>query len=223
MLFPLIIVGTSFLFLVIGSTRAYYRKLQTYLKTRSLRRRESTYGEIDSTSDTSSDTDSSADLPGSGSDNEFDNDNNSDHLALTRTMSRASVQESKVDRPVGEFWWVAMEEIAVMAQVGLHMAQFLSPTNSEWRFGKLPAIVGLAVWVCYINECLYIKALLTSRYRDIHWFSRRCEFHYPDPESIRSQSSGTIRLPSIYPNLFYTPSFYVPSSFMTDHQRTGLS
>ncbi|KAF3925946.1 hypothetical protein ABW20_dc0106339 [Dactylellina cionopaga] len=145
-LLPIIVVGTSFLILILGSAHVYYQKWKDYRK-RPLVRRETSYHD-DNASDTSSSsdiTDSSAELLGSDTD-EFDDANSEDHLALTRTMSRASVQETKVDRPVGEMWWVALEEIAVMAQVGLHLATFLHPTIDDWRFGKLPALAGVAIW-----------------------------------------------------------------------------
>ncbi|KAK6541507.1 hypothetical protein TWF694_007315 [Orbilia ellipsospora] len=145
-LLPIIIVGTSLLILVLGSAAVYYQTWKEYLKRPLGRRRPSYRDEIDSDSSSSSDaSDSSEELLGSDSENEFEGDTE-DHLALTRTMSRASVQETKIDRPVGEVWWVALEEIAVMAQVGLHMTTFLNPTTDNWRFGKLPALVGVIVW-----------------------------------------------------------------------------
>ncbi|KAF3938642.1 hypothetical protein ABW19_dt0204021 [Dactylella cylindrospora] len=147
-LFPIVIASISFLILFIGSTRVYYQKWKEHLKTRLLVRRGTSYYD-DNASDSSSSSDisdSSTELLGSGSDNEFENADVEDHLALTRTMSRASVQDVKVDRPVGEVWWVALEEIAVVAQVGLHMVSFLHPVHPDWRFGKLPALVGVAVW-----------------------------------------------------------------------------
>lgn len=143
-LFPIIIIGTSLLILFFGSTHVFYQKWKEYRR-RPLGRRDSTYDDDDG-SDTSSATDSSAELLGSDSENEFEEDDLEDHLALTRTMSRASVQETKVDRPVGEVWWVALEEIAVMAQIGLHLTTYLHPTTENWRFGKLPALVGAVVW-----------------------------------------------------------------------------
>ncbi|EPS42274.1 hypothetical protein H072_3753 [Dactylellina haptotyla CBS 200.50] len=128
------------------ASHVYRQTWKGYL-TRPFTQRRSSYDD-DNASDTSDTdvSDSSTELLGSDTEDEFEEGDTEDHLALTRTMSRASVQETKIDRPVGEVWWVALEEIAVMAQVGLHMTTYLSPTTDNWRFGKLPALVGVAVW-----------------------------------------------------------------------------
>ncbi|KAJ6264876.1 hypothetical protein Dda_1029 [Drechslerella dactyloides] len=161
-LLPIAVVSTSLLFIIIGSARVYYRKWQEHHQRR-FARRGSAYRDDDNASDASSD--SSAELLGSDSENDFDT-GDEDHLALTRRMSLASVQETKVDRPVGELWWVTLEELAVMAQVGLHLAQFYRPTNSDWRYGKLPAIAGVIVWKGYtlILTTLRITFHRTKRY-----------------------------------------------------------
>ncbi|KAK6362145.1 hypothetical protein TWF730_005842 [Orbilia blumenaviensis] len=139
-LFPIVIVSASLLILFLGSTHVFVQKWKNY------RRKPLASHRDDDASDISSNTDSSAELLGSDSENDFEEGDMDDHLALTRTMSRASVQETKVDRPVGEVWWVALEEIAVMAQIGLHLTTYLHPTTEDWRFGRLPALVGAAVW-----------------------------------------------------------------------------
>ncbi|EWC45608.1 hypothetical protein DRE_05169 [Drechslerella stenobrocha 248] len=160
-LLPVILASASLLILVIGSTRVYYRKWKEYRARRPVRRR-TVYHDDDAASDSGS---SSSDLLGSDSEDFFETGDEQDHLALTRTMSRASVQETKVDRPVGEVWWVALEELAVMAQVGLHMASFFHPTTVDWRFGKLPALVGVAVW----GYTLILTTLRVSMPRTKHY------------------------------------------------------
>ncbi|KAK6349604.1 hypothetical protein TWF696_005888 [Orbilia brochopaga] len=160
-LLPAAVISVSFLVLLIGTARVYVGKWREHRQRRFVRR-GSTYRDDDNASDAGSD--SSAELLGSGSENEFDT-GDEDHLALTRRMSVASIQETKVDRPVGELWWVALEELAVMAQVGLHLASFFRAADQDWRYGKLPALIGVAVWgYTLVLTTLRITFHRTKRY-----------------------------------------------------------
>lgn len=83
------------------------------------------------------------------SEDEFDR---SAHLTLQRTITQESVRQ--VDKPQGELWVVLVEEAAVLAELGIHVAILII---GVWgRKGNTAAIAGVVVWG-------YIALLATLR------------------------------------------------------------
>ncbi|CAG5187876.1 uncharacterized protein ALTATR162_LOCUS11812 [Alternaria atra] len=73
-----------------------------------------------------------------------------------------TVSTMAVDKPRGELTVVVLEELAVLAQLGLHVAVLL--TNVWGRHGKLAAIANVAVWA-YIATLASLRLLLSSTSR----------------------------------------------------------
>ncbi|KAH9872673.1 hypothetical protein J1614_005067 [Plenodomus biglobosus] len=91
----------------------------------------------------------------SDSDDEDEFDRNEDlALHLANTMSTVAVV-----RPRGEVTVVVLEEAAVLAQLGLHVAILI--TNAWGSHGKLAEIVNVAVWG-YVATLASLRLLLSS-------------------------------------------------------------
>ncbi|KAF2844369.1 ATP-dependent bile acid permease-like protein [Plenodomus tracheiphilus IPT5] len=91
----------------------------------------------------------------SDSDEEDEFDRNEDlALHLVNTMSTVAVV-----KPRGEVTVVVLEEAAVLAQLGLHVAILI--TNAWGRHGKLAAIANVAVWG-YIATLASLRLLFSS-------------------------------------------------------------
>lgn len=97
------------------------------------------------------------------SDSEDDFDRN-EQLALHPTLSQHSTVA--VDKPRGQVTVVVLEEAAVLAELGIHIAVFM--TNAWGKHGRIAAIASVAVWT-------YIAALASLRLL----FSSTSKFSFP--------------------------------------------
>ena len=70
-----------------------------------------------------------------------------------------TVSTMAVDKPRGELTVVILEELAVLAQLGLHVTVLL--TNVWGKHGKLAAIANVAVWA-YIATLASLRLLLSG-------------------------------------------------------------
>ncbi|EMC96893.1 hypothetical protein BAUCODRAFT_106032 [Baudoinia panamericana UAMH 10762] len=75
-------------------------------------------------------------------------------LTLQSTRSQARVSVVEVDKPRGEVVIAAIEELAVIAEVGIHIAALM--LHTEGRKGRVAQIAGFATWA-------YIAVLTSSR------------------------------------------------------------
>ncbi|KAF1839042.1 hypothetical protein BDW02DRAFT_515395 [Decorospora gaudefroyi] len=87
------------------------------------------------------------------SENEFDRN---EDLALHATNT---VSTTAVTKPRGQVTVVVLEEAAVLAQLGLHVAVFM--TNAWGRHGKIAAITSVTVWA-YIATLASLRLLFSS-------------------------------------------------------------
>ncbi|KAF2666079.1 bile acid-transporting ATPase [Microthyrium microscopicum] len=82
------------------------------------------------------------------------------YVTLARTRTHDSVIAN--DKPKGEFFLVTIEEIAVLAQLGIHVAIFVL---GVWgKKGRVAAIAQLATWT-YIATLATLRLLLSSQTR----------------------------------------------------------
>lgn len=88
------------------------------------------------------------------SEDEFDR---SAHLTLQRTITHESVRQ--VDKPQGELWVVLAEEAAVLAELGIHGAVFV--TGAWGHKSTTAAIVGVTVW-SYIAALASLRLVFSS-------------------------------------------------------------
>nr|WOF01072.1 ATP-dependent bile acid permease-like protein [Corynespora cassiicola] len=94
-------------------------------------------------------------------DTEDDFDRNQ-HLALHPTISRATMSTIAVNRPRGELAVVVLEEMAVLAELGVHVAAFF--TGAWGHKGQTAAIAGIAVWA-YVATLASLRLLLSTTHR----------------------------------------------------------
>jgi ABC-type multidrug transport system fused ATPase/permease subunit len=87
----------------------------------------------------------------SDTENEFERN---EHLALHPTYSAQGKLAVAVSKPRGEVFVVVLEETAVLAQLGLHVAVYF--TGAWGPKGRIAALAGIAVWA-------YIAALASLR------------------------------------------------------------
>ncbi|KAF2205146.1 hypothetical protein GQ43DRAFT_437266 [Delitschia confertaspora ATCC 74209] len=150
-LFPLIVCGISLLYLLLQlyRTRTSPTSFHKYNPLDSVpnlwsdgprpRRREE---------DTDSDSDATEDT--------FERNH---HLALHPTASHRTVSIVAIDKPRGEVTVVALEELAVLAELGVHVAIFF--TGVGGRKGKAAAIASIAVWA-YVATLASLRLLFSS-------------------------------------------------------------
>lgn len=93
------------------------------------------------------------------SDDELDRN---EHLALHPTISRQTASTTAVTKPRGQITIVVLEEMAVLAALGLHVAIFF--TGAYGHKGRFAAITGIAVWA-YIATLASLRLLLSSTSR----------------------------------------------------------
>lgn len=88
---------------------------------------------------------------------EEDEEDRNEYLALHTAVTHESVVD--IDKPRGEVWLVLIEEAAVLAEVGIHLAILI--TESWGRRGNLAAIAELATWA-YVAILASVRLLLSS-------------------------------------------------------------
>lgn len=154
-LFPLIVCDASFLYLSLQLYQAAKRS-KTHFK----------YCLVDNISH-GHDSSVSADYR-DGSTSEDDNDTDTDeferneHLALHPTISRQTKSTMEVNKPRGEVLVVVLEELAVLAELGLHIAVLV--TGAWGHRGKTATIASVAVWA-YIAVLASLRLLFSSSSR----------------------------------------------------------
>ncbi|KAK5170833.1 hypothetical protein LTR04_003092 [Oleoguttula sp. CCFEE 6159] len=94
-----------------------------------------------------------------GSDDEFERN---EHLVLHPTRSRTDASTYTVDKPRGEALLIIVEELAVLAELGIHIAVLL--THAWGPKGNIAAIAGVATWG-YITVLASLRLLLSSSER----------------------------------------------------------
>lgn len=83
---------------------------------------------------------------------EEDEEDRNEYLALHTAVTHESVID--IDKPRGEVWLVLVEEAAVLAEVGIHLAVLI--TGSWGKRGNVAAIAELATWA-------YVAVLASAR------------------------------------------------------------
>ncbi|CAI6333286.1 unnamed protein product [Periconia digitata] len=144
-LFPLIVCGTSLLYLtlqllhLVKSTKYYhaYSVLQDPLNVWS----------IQSPQYDGDDTESDDELA------------HNEEVALHQSITRRSRSIMAVDRPRGEFTVVVLEETAVIAMLAVHLAIYL--TGTWGHRGRIAAIANIAVWT-YIATLTSLRLLFSG-------------------------------------------------------------
>ncbi|KAJ4302925.1 Transporter of the ATP-binding cassette (ABC) [Kalmusia sp. IMI 367209] len=145
-LFPLVICATSLLYLVFqlyqeAASSKYYHAYSQLEDPRQIWSIRSPHYDGD-------DTDSSED--------ELDRN---EQLALYPTVSRQTASTIAVTKPRGEVTVVVLEEFAVLAALGVHVAIFF--TDAWGPEGRIAAISGIAVWA-YIATLASLRLLFSS-------------------------------------------------------------
>ncbi|KAF2106775.1 hypothetical protein BDV96DRAFT_693888 [Lophiotrema nucula] len=147
-LFPLIVCGSSLLYLLLQLYQASRATNSHYAYT-PIDNNPDVWSEQtrQATNDTDTDTDTA---------DEFERN---EHLALHPTTSRQAKSTVAVDKPRGEVSVVVLEEAAVLAELGLHVAIFF--TGTWGRKGRLAAIASIVVWA-YIATLASLRLLFSS-------------------------------------------------------------
>lgn len=145
--------GLSFLYLLFQLYRAarkspYYHAYSVLDDVQNVWSIRSPHYNGDADTDTDTDTE-----------DEFDRN---EELALHPTMSRQTMSTMAVDKPRGEVTVVVLEEAAVLAQLGVHVAVYF--TGAWGHKGNTAAIAGIAVWA-YIATLASLRLLFSSTSR----------------------------------------------------------
>ncbi|KAL6704575.1 Transporter of the ATP-binding cassette (ABC) [Coniothyrium glycines] len=144
-LFPLIVCGVSVLYL---AYQLYYAATKS--------KYHHVYSVLDDPSNAWSNRSPHYDGDNIDSDSEDDELQHNQDLALHVTNTRST---TAVKKPRGEVTIVVLEEAAVLAQLGLHAAIFI--TNAWGSRGRLAAIASIAVWA-YIAILASLRLLFSS-------------------------------------------------------------
>lgn len=136
-LFPLVICATSLLYLLV----------QLYQEAKPSRY-EHAYSVLDDQYNDADDADSSED--------DFDRN---EQLALHPTVSRQTASTMTLTKPRGEVTVVVMEEMAVLAELGVHVATLF--TGAYGHKGRIAAIAGIVIWA-YIATLASLRLLFSS-------------------------------------------------------------
>ncbi|KAF2788588.1 P-loop containing nucleoside triphosphate hydrolase protein [Melanomma pulvis-pyrius CBS 109.77] len=144
-LFPLIVCGTSLLYLLI----------QVY---RSLRKPHHAYTSIDDVQDVWQARDRQYDAD-ADTDTDADSDTEDERLTLHPSASRQTMSTVAVVKPRGELTVVMLEETAVLAALGLSVAMYL--TGMWGRNGIVAGLASIAVWA-YIATLASLRLLFSS-------------------------------------------------------------
>ncbi|KAF2841560.1 hypothetical protein M501DRAFT_928819 [Patellaria atrata CBS 101060] len=154
-LFPLIVCGASLSYLSIQIFRATARSKQRHA-----------YQPLKNTGhvDSRNGLDPRPNGPFSDEDDPDSDDEflRNERSALHRAPSNANESFIQVDRPRGELLVVVVEELAVLSEVGIHLAVVL--TESWGHRGRVAAISTLATWV-YVAILASLRLLLSSSSR----------------------------------------------------------
>ncbi|KAF2219714.1 bile acid-transporting ATPase [Elsinoe ampelina] len=99
--------------------------------------------------------------PASSSDDDTDDDvEDTENLTLQPTISRAGLSAYTVDKPKGELLVPVIEELAVVADLGIQIAAL---TTGAWgKHGETAAVASVAVWV-YITALMSLRLLFTIK------------------------------------------------------------
>ncbi|KAI9677492.1 MAG: hypothetical protein M1817_006446 [Caeruleum heppii] len=95
-----------------------------------------------------------------------DSDDEDQHLSLQQTKSRANESVQEVDRPRGEVTLVVIEELALLAELGVHVAAYL--THAWGPSASVSAAAALITWA-------YIFVLASARLL----FSKSSKLSFP--------------------------------------------
>ncbi|CAO2649540.1 Nn.00g069250.m01.CDS01 [Neocucurbitaria sp. VM-36] len=146
-LFPLIVCGFSVVYLLV---QLYFAaKATSYYHT---------YSVLDDPGNVWSFRSPHYDGDATDSDSEDEFDRN-EEAALRPSISHRSMSIVAVDKPRGQVTVVVLEEAAVLAQLGVHIAIFM--TNAWGKHGKIAAIASIAVWT-YIATLASLRLLFSS-------------------------------------------------------------
>ncbi|KAF1998900.1 hypothetical protein P154DRAFT_241162 [Amniculicola lignicola CBS 123094] len=157
-LLPLTVCGISLLYLL----------LQLY-QTRASSRSHHGYTSIDD-EHTTPPRQRYRDDEGTDSDTEDELERN-EHLALHPTMSRQTKSTTVVSKPRGELTVVVLEEMAVLAVLGVHVAVYFA---GIWGHkGRIAAIASIAAWA-YIATLASLRLLFSSTSK---WSFPRLWYH----------------------------------------------
>ncbi|KAK4996838.1 Transporter of the ATP-binding cassette (ABC) [Elasticomyces elasticus] len=110
------------------------------------------------------------DAANADTDDEDELDRN-EELALHPTRSRTDISVRTVDRPKGELVLPVIEELAVLAELGVHVASVV--TRAWGPNGRVASIASIAVWT-YIAFLTTMRLLFTSSSR---WSFPRLWYH----------------------------------------------
>ncbi|KAF2474335.1 P-loop containing nucleoside triphosphate hydrolase protein [Lindgomyces ingoldianus] len=159
-LFPLIVCGVSL----------FYLSIQVYYAAKKSKRYHAYTALGDIQHGWSPRTPQYNDDDGSNTeeDDEFER---SEHLALHPTISRQTMSTMAVNKPRGEVTVVVLEELAVLAELGVHAAVFF--TEAWGHKGRTAAISSIAVWT-YIATLASLRLLFSSTHK---WSFPRLWYH----------------------------------------------
>ncbi|KAJ4353706.1 Transporter of the ATP-binding cassette (ABC) [Didymosphaeria variabile] len=99
---------------------------------------------------------------GDDTDSSEDELDRNEQLALHPTVSRQTASTMAVTKPRGEITVVVLEEMAVLAALGVHVAIFF--TGAYGHKGRIAAIAGIVVWA-YIATLASLRLLFSSSSR----------------------------------------------------------
>ncbi|KAF2263838.1 hypothetical protein CC78DRAFT_533624 [Lojkania enalia] len=157
-LFPVVVCGASLLYLLLQLYQAREASTRSYAYTAIDEAQHVWSRQIRQYSD---DTDTDTE-------DEFDRN---EHLALHPTISRQTQSTVAIDRPRGEVAVVVLEEVAVLAELGVHVAACFMGT---WgRKSRPAAITSIAVWA-YIAILASLRLLFSSTSK---WSFPRLWYH----------------------------------------------
>ncbi|KAF2810986.1 uncharacterized protein BDZ99DRAFT_415278 [Mytilinidion resinicola] len=152
-LFPLLVIGISVLYLSLQvyqvtkqSRHLAYEKIQNQYNAWDIPA-PATYG-VHPESDEDTDTDSEIER--------------NEPLGLHPTISRTARSIVKVDKPRGEVFVVVLEELTVLAELGVHVAVLV--TGTWGHKGRVSAISSVAVWT-YVSVLASLRLLFSSSSR----------------------------------------------------------
>lgn len=149
-LFPLVVCGVS----------VVYLSIQLYFATTS-RTSYHGYSALDDPRNVYSLPAPQRDSDDTDSDSE-DGFDHTDEAALLPTISRQTMSTIAVTKPRGEVTVVVLEEVAVLAQLAIHIAVYM--TNAWGKHGKSAAISSIAVWA-YVATLASLRLLFSSTHR----------------------------------------------------------
>ncbi|KAF2727713.1 P-loop containing nucleoside triphosphate hydrolase protein [Polyplosphaeria fusca] len=155
-LFPLIACGVSITYLLLQLYQAWRSNVHAYTLIK------------DTQEDWAGQTNGYSDDIDTDTEDEFERN---EHLALHPTASRQTKSTVAVDKPRGEVAVVVLEETAVLAELGVHVAIYF--TGVWGHKGRVAAIASIAVWG-YVAILASLRLLFSSTSR---WSFPRLWYH----------------------------------------------